>query len=105
MDEKDSQILSKIKETVKKQVPSAKVILYGSRAKGTAHDMSDWDILILLDEKLTPELEEAITFPLYDLEFETGKLISPTVYNEKEWNSKFSVTSFFKNVSKTGILL
>lgn len=101
----DNEILSKIKATVTKQAPSAKVILYGSRAKGTAHEQSDWDILILVDKKITPELEESITFPLYDLEFETGKQISPSVYNEQEWNSKYSVTPFFKNVAKNGILL
>lgn len=37
----DSEIIHQIKATVTKQAPSAKVILYGSKAKGTAHEHSD----------------------------------------------------------------
>lgn len=68
--------------------PSAKVYLYGSRVRGTAHSASDSDLRILLDmDKISPELEKETTYTLYDLEFDTGEVISPTVYLEKEWNT------------------
>lgn len=98
-----NNILLEIKRIVLSKEPSAKVILYGSRAKGTASNRSDWDILILLKtENITPEREESITFPLYDLEFDTGEIISPMVYSEKEWYSKYKVTSLFQNVMQEG---
>ena len=95
--------LKQLKDTVAKVEPSAKVFLYGSRARGNAKIYSDWDLLILLNKnKITIEDERKITFPLYDLEFETGEIISPVIYAESEWNSKYSITSFYKNISKEG---
>jgi len=31
-----------------------KVLLFGSRAKGTARKDSDWDLLVLIEDELTP---------------------------------------------------
>lgn len=99
-------ILSEIKRIIKEKDSEAKVYLFGSRARGTANKQSDWDLLILLkNEKITPETEEEITFPLYDLEFETGELISPMVYSEKEWNTKYKITPFYHNIMREGKLL
>jgi uncharacterized protein len=99
-------ILDRIKSIVLAKDSSAKVYLYGSRARGTMKSDSDWDLLILLNEdKITDEIERNVTSPLYDLEFEIGEVISPMVYSEKEWNSKYSVTPFYSNVVKEGKLL
>lgn len=102
----DTKILNRIKRIVKDKEPSAKIYLYGSRSRGTAKDDSDWDLLILLNkDNITSETEKEITYPLYDLEFDTGEVISPLVYSEKEWNSKYKVTPFYRNVMKEGRLL
>lgn len=99
-------LLSQIKKIVISQDPSAKVYLYGSRSRDTAQKGSDWDILILLNKNdISSDLEKEITSPLYDLEFETGEIISPIIYSEKDWNSKYRVTPFYKNVMKEGQLL
>lgn len=67
---------------------------------------SDWDLLILLNkDKITTDIERRITYPLYDLEFEIGEVISPMVYSEKEWNSIHRITPFYSNVMKEGKLL
>ena len=106
MKDLDNKLLSQIKKIVKDRDPSAKIYLYGSRSRGEATSESDWDLLILLNRDNIPlDVEREITYPLYDLEFETGSLISPAVYSEKEWNSKFSITPFYKNVMKEGKLL
>ena len=98
--------INRIKETVLSVEPKAKIILYGSRAKGTARSDSDWDLLILLSyQKITLEIEKKVVDPLYELEFETGEVISPMVYAEQEWNTKYSVTPFYANVNKEGIPL
>lgn len=106
MKDLDNKLLSQIKKIVKDRDPSAKIYLYGSRSRGEATSESDWDLLILLNRDNIPlDVEREITYPLYDLEFETGSLISPAVYSEKEWNSKFSITPFYKSVMKEGKLL
>lgn len=100
------KILQRIKVLVQQREPSAKIYLYGSRARGTAKPDSDWDLLILLNkDNITNEEEQNITYPLYDLEFEIGEVISPMVYSEKEWNSKYRITPFYSNVMKEGLLL
>lgn len=99
-------ILDRIKRIVLDKDPLAKVYLYGSRARGTRKPDSDWDLLILLNkDKITTEVERNITYPLYDLEFEIGEVISPMVYSEKEWNSKHSITPFYSIVVREGKLL
>ena len=102
----DNQILNQIKKIILEQEPKAKIYLYGSRSRGTAKSNSDWDLLILLNkDKITPEEEQKISDPLYDLEFETGDVISPMIYSEKEWNTKHKITPFYKNVMREGRLL
>jgi predicted nucleotidyltransferase len=102
----EAELLNQIKRIVKDKDPSAKIYLYGSRSRGTSKADSDWDLLILLTkDDITSEVERNITYPLYDLEFETGEVISPMVYSEKEWNSKYKVTPFYQNVMKEGRLL
>ena len=99
-------IIDRIKSIVLDKDPLAKVYLYGSRARGTMKPDSDWDLLILLNiDKITTEIERNVTYPLYDLEFEIGEVISPMVYSEKEWNSKHRITPFYSNVMRDGKLL
>ena len=52
MSDKEKYILQQITKTVKSKDPGAEIILFGSRARGTAHSESDWDLLILLKRKL-----------------------------------------------------
>lgn len=98
--------LQKIKKLVLERDSTAKIYLYGSRVRDEARSDSDWDLLILLNrDKITSEIEHQITDPLYDLEFETGEVISPLIYTEKEWLTKYSVTPFYRNVMREGGLL
>ena len=75
-------------------------------SRGSAGKDSDWDILILLNKtNITLEIEKSITYPLYDLEFDTGEIISPMVYSISEWINKYSVTPFYHNVMQEGKLI
>jgi uncharacterized protein len=106
MKKSDNKILSQIKKIVKERDPSAKIYLYGSRSRGTATNDSDWDLLILLNrDNISLEVEREITYPLYDLEFDSGEVISPMIYSDKEWNTKYRITPFYKNVMREGKLL
>jgi len=99
-------IALRIKSIIEKYDPNAKVYLYGSRATGKVHSESDWDVLILLSSDIvTSDMERLITSPLYDLEFDTGEVISPSVFAQKDWHRKHSVTPFYHNVMRDGKLL
>jgi predicted nucleotidyltransferase len=94
-------ILEKVKQIVIDKEPTAKIYLYGSRVRGTSKKDSDWDLLILVDkERVTYEIEKNLTDSLYDLEFDSGEIISPMVYSEQEWNTKYSITPFYHFVMK-----
>ena len=103
---KDKNILQKIRELVNLTEPTATVILYGSHARGQNNEQSDIDILILVDrDEISYSEEQKIKYPLYDLEFETGKIISPIIFSRKDWETRHTITPFYKNVKKDGVLL
>jgi uncharacterized protein len=96
----------KIKKTVQKVDAEAKVILYGSRARGNSSNGSDWDILVLLNKPhVSFKDEQNIRHKLFDVELETGESISTFVYSANDWNTRLSVTPLYHNVKKEGIYL
>lgn len=73
-----TEIVDMIRSILHKVAPNAQIILYGSEAHGEARPDSDIDLLILVDEpQLTPEYEQEIIRPLYELEVKSGVIISP----------------------------
>ena len=98
-------VRQKIGQILKESVPGARVLLYGSHARGENHSDSDWDLLVILPkEKVEPSEYENISYPLYEYGWQLGELFSVKIYSEKEWNKR-SFTPFFKNVEKEGIAL
>ena len=102
----EESILKRIKSIILEKEPEARIILYGSRARGNPHPESDWDLIILLNKEIiTPNEEKKITYSLYDFGLETGEVFSAMIYSEKEWNTKYKVTPFYTNVMEEGILI
>ncbi|MCK4920041.1 MAG: nucleotidyltransferase domain-containing protein [Bacteroidales bacterium] len=101
-----TDILVSIRQTIKSVEPSATIILYGSTARGDFRSESDIDLLILLDKKvLSREDKKRIKYPLYDIEIETGKIISPLVLSRQDWKLRHRITPFYETVSKEGVQL
>ncbi|UBM61112.1 nucleotidyltransferase domain-containing protein [Candidatus Sulfidibacterium hydrothermale] len=100
------KILKQIKRSVSAVVPKAEVILYGSYARGEEKSTSDIDILILLDQddiSLNDEIK--IAYPLYEIEYSTGVIISPLILSKKKWNKLHRITPFYENILNEGIRL
>ncbi|MDX2301244.1 MAG: nucleotidyltransferase domain-containing protein [Microscillaceae bacterium] len=96
--------LKKLKDKLQAIDPSIELILYGSRARGTASENSDWDLLLLTErEKLSFQEQMKIRRPLTLMELELAQVLSLQIFNEKEWHSKFQITPFYENVQKDGI--
>jgi predicted nucleotidyltransferase len=103
---KNKKILLRIKQLVELTEPSATIILFGSHARGQNSKHSDIDILILVDsDKITYSDEQRIKYPIYDLEFETGKVISPVIFSRNDWESRHIITPFYKNIKNDGVTL
>lgn len=95
----------RIRKSVSGVDPNAEVMLYGSRARGTEREDSDWDILVLTDYTVDLNKESKFRDKLYDLELESGEPISTFVYSKLDWKTKQKVTPFYYNVMKEAILL
>lgn len=101
---KRDKILERILQLAKAKHPDSEIYLYGSRARGDASEHSDWDLLVLLNlTNITFDLETKIMDEFYELELETGEIISPLVYSKKNWNKKHSSTPLFEKIKKEGI--
>lgn len=86
--------------------PLVKTILYGSEARGDAHPDSDIDLLVLVDkDKLSYADKDSIIASFYDIELETGVIISTLIMPRKEWENRPFLTPFQYNVNKEGIIL
>jgi predicted nucleotidyltransferase len=105
MKEKDTHTAIRIRTEIKRIDPKAKVVLFGSRARGDARKDSDWDLLILIDSQDIREKEELFRDKIYDLELETEEIISMFVYNNKDWTSRHKITPLYKSIKKEGVVL
>ena len=95
-------ITYQVKECVRKIDPEAKVILFGSKARGDAKNDSDWDFLILTSKRVNEKLKRTIREKLIDTELEAEEVISTIIYSKKSWPN-YKNTALFENISAQGI--
>lgn len=99
--------LKRIKEEFTQLVPDARIILYGSFARGEERPDSDVDLLFLLPNEYESSNFVNKKFSISDLAFslglELGVEISPLVTVEKSYYAR--KTPFTVNVSNEGIEL
>jgi len=100
----EKRLLERCRDIVLAIEPSAEIILYGSRVKGSSERDSDYDILVLVDNSLTKKLEDRISFAIYDLEYEADVILSVHMYEKKFFQSPLGrVMPLFNNVRAEGI--
>ena len=98
-----NELLANIKRGIMQRDPEAEVILFGSRARDDYRFDSDWDILVLTKKEVTYELERDFRDPIFDLELDTGEVISLMVYSKRDWQRLQEVSPLFLQVKKEGV--
>lgn len=100
-----NDFLEEVKEILGNRLK--KIILYGSYARGDYNSSSDIDIMILTD--LNNEEIEKFRMPIcdaaFDIELETGYVISPLLKNIQKYNDRIDIIPFYMNVNKEGVVL
>ena len=104
-EEKRAKIIKMIRETIREAEPTAQIILYGSRARGDAHEHSDWDVLAIVDKPRLSLAERGnIQYPIWDKGLDIREEINVFSYTKQQWEQ--APPSLFKyNVMQEGIQL
>jgi predicted nucleotidyltransferase len=103
---KRDELIEQIRQAIHEVELEAEIILYGSRSRGDAVSESDWDLLILVDGPISDERTDRIRHRLYEIEWESGEVISSIVRNREEWNSDlYQAMPFHQRVQQEGIRL
>ena len=85
----------------------AKLIVFGSRARGDATEESDLDLIVLVTTKM-PDIERALDDIAYRVmwEYDFKPMIALKVFTETEFNGAVARGfSFYKQVLNEGVLV
>jgi len=100
----DRELMNQIKAVVREVDPEAEALLHGSRTRGKAEPESDWDLVLLLSIPVTEQLKRTIRHRLYEIEWETGQVISCVIHNREQWNTAPLLdTPFRQRVSREAV--
>ena len=106
MDEKTKQLVNQIKEHLTRTYGEKikQIILYGSHVRGEALKDSDIDILVLVDESLSPfEVRKELSDLLFEILLEEDEFISVIALPEHFFESYNS--PFLLNVKREGVVV
>lgn len=67
-------------------IPARRAVLFGSQARGDAHELSDID-LVILSSALEPPRSHELIAALWRLRIHTDSRIEPIACGEKEWET------------------
>lgn len=102
----DKALLDRCRQVIRRAVPDADVILYGSRARGEAHEHSDYDILVLVNEPVDIALKDRILASVYPLELETGAMLTLVTYNRRQWEAlPYREMPLHQNIERDGVIV
>lgn len=99
----DRQILDHLARNIRELEPRARVWAYGSRARGTADEYSDFDVFIVVPE-VTGKLLREIRDRAWEIAFDNGTVIPTVVLSEDEFeNGPMSASTLVANIHREGI--
>jgi predicted nucleotidyltransferase len=100
------QLLHEVKQRVRKFLPAAEVLLYGSVARGTQDAESDYDILVLTSEPLSKEEETSVDDSVFELELATGFVVSTIFCSKEQWDTPlYRAMPFHWEIDRDAVVL
>ena len=99
------KILQRIKKDILDLIPGAEVVLFGSRARDDHHEESDWDILVLIESKVTHKLKRQVSDKLFYISLEFEICINTLTINKNDWNGKFKYYPLHFEIEKDGMVI
>jgi predicted nucleotidyltransferase len=101
----EQQILTRLADTLRRDLGASEVLLYGSAARGQLEEGSDIDLLVVLP-KVNWEVEKQVTDRCFQAELKCERIISATCFTEAELTqTPLRASPFVLNARKEGIQL
>lgn len=106
LDETDRCLLGRVKDIIMGVLPAAEVLLYGSVARGTRDENSDYDVLVLTDRTIPRTEQRHLRGQVLDVELDCDNVISLLFCQKQQWTlPKTQASPFHKEVEKDAIML
>jgi len=100
----EKSLLERCRNLIREAEENATVILYGSRARGDEAPESDYDLLVLVDGPVSFDRERRIRHQIFEVELETGSVVSVNTYSYQDWESSlYRAIPFRRNVEADGV--
>ena len=100
----DAAAIKAAREMLLARFPVERVILFGSKARGTEDAESDIDLLVLTSREITWREREAVVGALYDIQLRYDVLLSPLVVPTTEWEAGlYSGLPLHREIERDGI--
>jgi len=100
-----SEILKDLKNHLVKNIGDSikDVILFGSQASGKSTEYSDYDILIILDNEYSGEVENRILDLCFDINLKHDIILDVHILSKSELNSIRGRQAVFSKAIKSGV--
>ncbi len=105
-DNKSTELIKRLKHIIYAYDKTAKLILFGSRARGDWHEESDWDFLILTRIQVSETFKSKLRRTISDeIELPLDEGIFVIVKNKNDWEENYAVTNIYESISEEGIVV
>ena len=85
--QKERRSILEVSRALKFDLPVTRVILFGSKARGTGEPDSDIDLLVLTSCPVSSKLRAAISDRLADVNLQNDVSLTSVVVSEQDWSS------------------
>ncbi len=103
----DKKILIELKNLLNKKYPGLidKIILYGSRVKGSANKFSDYDVLIILKKNYDWRFEKEIQNTCWEIDYKYDILTDVKIISKNELNQIRGKQLYILHALEKGVLI
>ncbi|MFH0794945.1 MAG: nucleotidyltransferase domain-containing protein [bacterium] len=103
LSDSDRKIYETFARRVRERFPNARVLAFGSRARGDAQEDSDFDTCVILDE-LTSEMEDEIRHISWEVAFDNETVFNTLLFSRREFEEgPLSESTIVANILREGI--